>query len=60
MPFERVFRTLNTIGYKGPLSIEWEDSGMSRDQGAPEALDFVRKTDLIASDIAFDSAFNQS
>ena len=60
VPFERVFSTLNTIGYKGPLSIEWEDSGMSRDQGAPEALDFVRKTDLIASDIAFDAAFNQS
>ena len=29
------FRALNRIGYQGPLSIEWEDSGMDRDWGAP-------------------------
>ena len=23
---------------QGPLSIEWEDNGMNREQGAPEAL----------------------
>lgn len=56
--FERVFRALNAIGYKGLLSIEWEDSGMDREQGAFEALEFVRKTDLSASDIAFDAAFS--
>jgi len=26
--FEEIIRVLNRIGYKGPLSIEWEDSGM--------------------------------
>ena len=33
--FEDFFRALNRIGYQGPLSIEWEDSGMDRDWGAP-------------------------
>ena len=55
-----MFRALNAIGYQGPLSIEWEDSGMDREQGAPEALAFVRRTDLTASQIAFDAAFTQS
>ena len=57
VPFERVFRALNAIGYDGPLSIEWEDMGMNRDQGAPEALAMVRRLDLVPSDVAFDAAF---
>jgi sugar phosphate isomerase/epimerase len=57
VPFERVFRALNAIGYGGPLSIEWEDNGMNRDQGAPEALATVRKLDITPSDVAFDAAF---
>jgi hypothetical protein len=28
---------LNNIDYQGPLSIEWEDSGMDRFHGAKEA-----------------------
>ena len=32
---------LNTIGYDGPISVEWEDAGMDRLLGAPEALEFV-------------------
>jgi sugar phosphate isomerase/epimerase len=28
--FEALIRSLNRIGYQGPLSIEWEDSGMDR------------------------------
>jgi sugar phosphate isomerase/epimerase len=59
VPFERVFRALNAVGYEGPLSIEWEDNGMNRDQGAPEALALVRKLDLTPSDVAFDAAFQQ-
>lgn len=34
---------LNTIGYDGPISVEWEDAGMDRLVGAPEALAFVRR-----------------
>jgi sugar phosphate isomerase/epimerase len=55
--FESLFRALNRIGYQGPLSIEWEDSGMDRDWGAPDALAFVRRTDFSPSTVAFDAAF---
>ena len=30
------------IGYDGPISVEWEDAGMDRLLGAPEALEYVR------------------
>jgi sugar phosphate isomerase/epimerase len=55
--FEALFRALNRIGYQGPLSIEWEDSGMDRDWGGPDALAFVRRTDFAPSAVAFDAAF---
>jgi sugar phosphate isomerase/epimerase len=55
--FESMIRALNRIGYTGPLSIEWEDSGMDRDWGAPDALAFVRATDFAPSSVAFDAAF---
>jgi sugar phosphate isomerase/epimerase len=57
--FESLFRTLTRIGYQGPLSIEWEDSGMDRDWGAPDALGMVRRTDFSASNVAFDAAFKK-
>ena len=57
--FEPIFRALNRIGYQGPLSIEWEDSGMDRDWGAPDALAFVRRTDFQPSQVAFDAAFSR-
>jgi sugar phosphate isomerase/epimerase len=57
--FEAVIRALNRIGYQGPLSIEWEDSGMDREWGAPDALDFVRRVDFAPSGVAFDAAFQR-
>ena len=57
VPFESIFRALNDIQYGGPLSVEWEDNGMNRDQGAPEALAMVRRLDLTPADMAFDAAF---
>jgi sugar phosphate isomerase/epimerase len=57
IPFERVFRALTSVGYQGPLSVEWEDCGMDREWGAQDALQFVRKTDFEASKVAFDAAF---
>jgi sugar phosphate isomerase/epimerase len=57
--FEEIIRALNRIGYDGPLSIEWEDSGMDRQHGAPEAAAFVRRLDFAPSQQAFDEAFKQ-
>ena len=55
--WDRLIRALNRFGYQGPLSIEWEDSGMNREWGAPEALKMIKAQDFTASDIAFDAAF---
>ena len=57
--FEEIIRTLNQIGYNGPLSVEWEDSGMDREDGAREACEFVKKLDFKPSQVAFDGAFDQ-
>jgi sugar phosphate isomerase/epimerase len=58
--FEEIVRALNDVGYKGPLSVEWEDSGMDRDNGAKEACDFVRRMDFEPSKLAFDAAFDKA
>jgi len=55
--WSEIVRALNRFGYKGPLSIEWEDSGMDREWGAPEALQMIRKQDFTPSSVAFDAAF---
>jgi sugar phosphate isomerase/epimerase len=57
--FEAMIRALNRIGYSGPLSVEWEDSGMDRDWGAPDALAFVRRIDFEPSVVAFDAAMQR-
>jgi sugar phosphate isomerase/epimerase len=60
VPWEHCFRTLNAIGYDGPISVEWEDSGMDRELGAPEALAFLRKLNFSPPTAAFDAAFASS
>jgi len=55
--FEEIIRALNHIGYDGPLSIEWEDSGMDREHGAREACEFTKGVDFKPSGRAFDAAF---
>ncbi len=55
--FEEIIRALNSVGYQGPLSIEWEDSGMDREHGAREACEFTKKADFKPSAIAFDAQF---
>lgn len=57
--FEEIIRALNQVGYEGPLSVEWEDSGMDRDRGAQEALEFVRRLDFSPSKRAFDASFDK-
>jgi sugar phosphate isomerase/epimerase len=56
--WDQLVRALNRIGYQGPLSIEWEDSGMDREWGAPEALAMIRSEDFTPSTVAFDAAFS--
>lgn len=55
--FEAIIRTLNQIGYKGPLSVEWEDCGMEREYGAADAAQFLQRIDFTPSNVAFDAAF---
>lgn len=57
--FEEIIVALNDIGYKGPLSVEWEDIRMDREHGATEAAAFVRKVDFPSSSISFDSQFDR-
>jgi sugar phosphate isomerase/epimerase len=57
--FERIIRALNDIGYNGPLSVEWEDSGMDREMGAAESCAFVKRIDFSPSNVAFDAAFSK-
>ena len=58
--FEDIIVALNDIGYKGPLSVEWEDIRMDRVHGGEEAAAFVRSVDFPTSKIAFDAAFDKS
>ncbi|ANY06166.1 sugar phosphate isomerase/epimerase family protein [Pseudonocardia sp. HH130630-07] len=58
VPWEASFRALNAIGYAGPISVEWEDAGMSRLQGAPEAREFVAGLAFEPPEAAFDAAFS--
>lgn len=58
--FDAIIRTLNRIGYDGPLSVEWEDEGMDRRQGAAESIDYLESMDIIPpSGEAFDAAFSE-
>ena len=58
--FEEIIRVLNAYGYDGPLSVEWEDSGMDRIDGATEAAAFVRRVDFKPSAVKFDKAISNN
>lgn len=55
VPFEEIIRELNQNGYKGALTIEWEDNGMCRDIGVKEAYEYVKKLNFPVSEIEFDA-----
>ncbi len=57
--FEEVLRALDRIGYEGPLSVEWEDSGMDREHGAREACERLRALTFPPAASAFDAAFTE-
>ncbi|WP_024357304.1 sugar phosphate isomerase/epimerase family protein [Leucobacter chironomi] len=56
--WEDGFRALASIGYAGPISIEWEDAGMDRLHGAAEAVGRIRSLLWKRPEAAFDSAFS--
>jgi sugar phosphate isomerase/epimerase len=58
--FEDVIVALNDVGYRGPLSVEWEDGRMDRVHGGTEAAAFVRRVNFAPSALAFDAAFDKS
>ncbi len=55
--FEEIIRALNAAKYSGPLSVEWEDTGMDREHGARESCQYVKQIDFAPSARAFDAAF---
>jgi sugar phosphate isomerase/epimerase len=57
--FEDIIVALNDVGYRGPLSVEWEDIRMDRVHGATEAAAFVHQLDFPRSAVAFDAAFDK-
>ncbi|MGW4983060.1 sugar phosphate isomerase/epimerase family protein [Streptomyces mirabilis] len=58
--WEDIFRMLRFIRYDGPVSVEWEDVGMDRLHGAPEALARLKAYDFSPPSSAFDAAFGGS
>ncbi|WP_200330364.1 sugar phosphate isomerase/epimerase [Leucobacter sp. L43] len=56
--WEDGFRALDSIGYTGPISIEWEDAGMDRLHGAAEAIERIRSLLWKRPTASFDAAFS--
>ena len=58
VPWEDAFRALASIGYTGPISVEWEDAGMDRLHGAAQAIGFIRSLLWKLPAASFDAAFS--
>ena len=55
--WEACLRMLTSIGYRGPISVEWEDTGMDRERGAPVELAFLRALDFEPASPRFAAVF---
>jgi sugar phosphate isomerase/epimerase len=44
--WDAILRTLNDIGYDGPLSVDWHDAGLDRNFGAADAIQFLQRLDF--------------
>ena len=56
---EELIVALNDVGYRGPLSVEWEDSRMDRVHGATESAAFCKRLDFEPAQGAFDAVFDK-
>jgi sugar phosphate isomerase/epimerase len=57
--FPAILRTLIAVGYEGPLSVEWEDPHMARENGAKESVEYLKKIEFTSAAGAFDAAFSE-
>ena len=44
--WDAILRTLNEIGYDGPVAVDWHDPGMDREFGAADAIQFLQRADF--------------
>ena len=56
MNLDATLRALQHVGYQGPLSVEWEDSGMEREFGAREALALLQTQTFPPPSVGFEEA----
>lgn len=56
MNLDAILRALQHVGYEGPLSVEWEDSGMEREFGAREALALLQTRTFPPPSAGFEEA----
>ena len=52
--FAAILRSLDTINYRGPLSVEWEDSGLERERDVRESVAWLRSLQEDCADEAAD------
>jgi sugar phosphate isomerase/epimerase len=57
--FDGIIRELNAAAYSGPLSVEWEDSGMERMAGAAESCAYARRLNFSPAAAPFDRALKR-
>lgn len=57
VPFGKIVRMLDQIGYTGPLSVEWEDSMLDRRFGAADAVPLLRRLQYDAAEAPWFAAF---
>ena len=57
--WEDLIRTLNGIGYMGPLSVEWDDAHMSREAAVSEAARYLRSISVDRAGGEFQEVFGK-
>ena len=48
---------MNAVGYDGPISVEWDDAHITREQAAQEAVGYLRHLSMDRAGGDFQSVF---